>query len=30
MGKHLRSLEDNICLDRKVSAQTLAQMLNIE
>lgn len=30
MGKHLRSLEDNICLDRKVSVQTLAQMLNIE
>lgn len=29
MGKHLRSLEDNICLDRKASAQTLAQMLNI-
>jgi DNA-binding GntR family transcriptional regulator len=29
MGKHLRALEDNICLDRKGSAQTLAQMLNL-
>lgn len=30
MGAHLRRLEDNIILDRPPSAQTLAQMLNLE
>ncbi len=29
MGRHLRSLEDRICLNHGTSAQTLAQMLNL-